>query len=54
VAEAKAAAIVVASVKAVEQEEATGWAVPEQDVAEAKTSATVVALVKAVEPAEAI
>lgn len=44
----------VAVVKAVEPEEATGWAVPVQDAAEDKASAAVSASVKAVEPGEAI
>ncbi len=45
---------VSALIKAVEQEEATGWAVPVQDVAGSKVAAIVVASVKAVEPAETI
>ena len=53
-AEAKAAAIVVASVKAVEPAEEIGWAVLVQDVAGSRAAAIVVASVKAVEPAEAI
>jgi len=50
-AEAKASMTMWTSVKAVEPEEATGWAVLVQDVAESKAT---VAVVKAAEPAEAI
>jgi hypothetical protein len=44
---------VLASIKAVEQEEAAGWAVPVQDAAEAKALAIVLASIKAVEQEEA-
>ena len=48
VVESKAAATVVASVKVVEQEEATGWAVLVQDVAEAMVEATLVTLLRGI------
>jgi len=52
-AEDKASMTLWTSVKAVEPEEATGWAVPVQDAAEAKASMTLWTSVKAVEPEEA-
>ncbi len=53
-AEDKASATVVASVKVVEPAEAIGLAVPVQDVVESEVAVIVVASAKAVEQVEAI